>query len=134
MGSVALHDVGERRTHRGGSLIRPLLETSQREPTRSELEDAFLSLIRRHNLPIPRINIHVAGYRVDAVFPDHRLVIELDGWATHKTRQAFARDRRQDADILAATGMPTVRLVYEDTAARHDATARRLAAILGSRT
>ena len=59
--------------------------------------------------------MHVHGYRVDAYFPDHHLIVELDGWATHRTRQAFERDRRQDADILAATGIPTVRLSYEDS-------------------
>ncbi len=65
--------------HAGAPLLRPLIETAQREPTRSELEDAFLRLIHDHELPIPRINVHVHGYRVDAHFPDHDLIVELDG-------------------------------------------------------
>lgn len=121
-------------THHSVTLLRPLLEIAQPEPTRSELEDAFMRLVIRHELPLPQLNVHVAGHRVDAFFPDHRLVVELDGWATHRTRQAFARDRRQDADILAATGMPTVRLPYEDTVYDGDATATRLAALLRART
>jgi hypothetical protein len=45
----ALHDVIERNpTHRGVTLLRPLLEIAQTEPTRSHLEDAFLSMVRRY--------------------------------------------------------------------------------------
>ena len=116
--------------HAGAPLLRPLIETAQHEPTRSELEDAFLGLVRRYDLPVPEINAHVAGYRVDALYPDHRLVVELDGWGRHKTRHAFHRDRRQDADILAATGMPTVRLPYDDTLNHHAETAERLRQLL----
>ena len=115
LGNDELEDVVSRNAwHAGAPLLRPLIETAQREPTRSELEDVFLQLLHDHGLPIPEINVHVCGYRVDAYFPDHRLIVELDGWATHRTRQAFARDRRQDADILATAGIPTVRLTYEE--------------------
>jgi very-short-patch-repair endonuclease len=117
----------------GAPLLRPLIETAQREPTRSELEDAFLVLVRRYDLPVPEINVHVAGYRVDALYPDHRLVVELDGWGSHKSQHAFNRDRRQDVDILAATGMPTVRLRYDDTLNQHAETAKRLRQLLRRR-
>jgi very-short-patch-repair endonuclease len=130
----ALDDVVARNPrYAGAPLLRPLIETAQREPTRSELEDAFLALVRRYDLPVPEINVHVAGYRVDALFPDHSLVVELDGWGSHKSRYAFNRDRRQDADILAATGMPTVRLPYDDTLNHHAETAERLKRLLRRR-
>jgi very-short-patch-repair endonuclease len=130
----ALADVVDRNPrYAGAPLLRPLIETAQREPTRSELEDAFLKLMRKYHLPMPEINVHVAGYRIDALFPDHRLVVELDGWGSHKSRYAFNRDRRQDADILAATGMPTVRLPYDDTLKRHAETAERLRRLLRRR-
>ncbi|HEX3804286.1 MAG TPA: type IV toxin-antitoxin system AbiEi family antitoxin domain-containing protein [Solirubrobacteraceae bacterium] len=101
-------------THRGVTLLRPHLELAQPEPTRSSLEDDFLPLLRKHGLPTPRINVHVAGHRVDAYFPDHNLIVELDGWGSHGTKGAFVGDRRQDADILAKEGIPTVRFPYED--------------------
>jgi very-short-patch-repair endonuclease len=130
----ALADVVARNPrYAGAPLLRPLIETAQREPTRSELEDAFLKLIRRYQLPMPEINAHVAGYRVDALYRHHRLVVELDGWGSHKSRYAFSRDRRQDADILAATGMPTVRLPYDDTLEQHAETAERLRRLLRRR-
>jgi hypothetical protein len=110
-----LADVIDRNpTHRAVSLLRPHLEFAQPEPTRSVLEDRFLPLLRRHGLPTPLINVHVAGHRVDAYFPDHRLVVELDGWGSHRTKHAFVNDRRRDFEILAETGIPTVRLASED--------------------
>jgi hypothetical protein len=41
--------------------------------TRSALEDAFLRFIRRHRLPMPEVNTHVAGYEVDMLWRPHRL-------------------------------------------------------------
>jgi very-short-patch-repair endonuclease len=129
-----LRDVVRRNPrHAGTPLLRPLIEASQREPTRSELEDCFLKLVAQHRLPMPEVNVHVAGYRVDAYFPDHQLVVELDGWLTHQTRQAFTRDRRQDAEILAKAGIPTVRLTYDQTTTHHVRTAKELQTILAAR-
>ena len=65
---------------------------------------------RRYGLPKYEMNVHVAGARVDVLFTPDRLVVELDGWATHGTRQAYQRDRMQDAHILATSGIPTVRI------------------------
>jgi very-short-patch-repair endonuclease len=131
----ALADVIERNpTHGGVTLLRPLLEIAQPEPTRSELEDAFLKVVGEYRLPQPQTNVRISGHRVDAYFPEHRLIVELDGWGSHKTRTAFVEDRRRDAEILAETGMTTVRFVYEDTLHRGDATAARLRKIIDARS
>jgi very-short-patch-repair endonuclease len=129
---AGLRDVLDRNPkHPGIAKLRPHAERAQREPTRSDLEDAFMALIRKHNLPIPRINVKIAGHRVDAHYPDHDLVVELDGWESHKTKQAFVADRRQDAEILLKTGTPTVRLTYDETLA--GTAAERLASLLAVR-
>jgi len=44
----------------------------------------------------------VAGLEVDAVWPQWRLVAELDGYAFHGTRAAFERDRERDARLQLA--------------------------------
>ena len=126
-----LRDIVERNpTHRAVTLLEPHLDLAQPEPTRSLLEDTFLPLLRKHRLPTPQVNVHVAGHRVDAYFPDHSLVVELDGWTTHGTRIAFVDDRREDFAILAATGIPTVRLASEDVS---DAAIMRLGSLLEQR-
>jgi very-short-patch-repair endonuclease len=127
----ALVDVALRNPrHQGARPLRGLLESAQPEPTRSVLEDAFLTLLKRHGLPTPQMNVHVAGYRVDALFAEHRLIVELDGWATHRSKHSFQRDRRQDADILQRTGIPTVRFTYDETTRRPREVAARLVALL----
>jgi very-short-patch-repair endonuclease len=121
--------------HPGAKLIRDLIGDSQREPTRSELENAFLRLLKKYRLPIPQINVHVAGHRVDAYFPDHQLIVELDGRLTHGNdwRPAFEEDRARVVDVLLATGLPTIRFTWDQITRRQRETATKLGAILDAR-
>jgi very-short-patch-repair endonuclease len=70
--------------------------------TRSEGERRILSLIRQAGLPVPRTNTQLHGYDVDAVWSDHRLVVEVDGYDFHRDRAAFENDRARDATHVAA--------------------------------
>ena len=70
--------------------------------TRSELERRFLDLCRDTGLPTPVVNVKVAGMEVDMLWPEQRLVVELDGHAYHRTRAAFERDRIRDAALQQA--------------------------------
>jgi very-short-patch-repair endonuclease len=72
------------------------------EPTRSELEDALLPALQAAQLPKPLVNTIVLGHEVDFFWPDHRLVVETDGWSTHGNRRAFESDRARDARLVAA--------------------------------
>jgi very-short-patch-repair endonuclease len=108
--------------HRGsGALTR----ATAQEPklTRSELEAMFLALVRRAGLPEPLSNHVLADldhqrHEVDFYFPAHRLVVELDGWDTHRTKAAFKSDRRRDA-ALTSIGYRVMRFTYDDVV--HDA-------------
>lgn len=64
--------------------------------TRSELEVAFLGLCERSALPLPRLNTKIGRFTVDALFADHRLVIELDGGAAHGRPAAVVQDRNRE--------------------------------------
>ncbi len=79
--------------------------------TRSALEARFLSVCRRAGLPRPLVNVRIAGFEVDAVWPAERLVVELDGYAYHRTRTAFERDRARDAALQIA-GYRVARVTY----------------------
>ena len=70
--------------------------------TRSEAERRLLALIAKAGLPRPHTNVKVHGHEVDLYWPEHRLVVEFDGWAYHSTRAAFERDRLRDADLQLA--------------------------------
>ncbi len=70
--------------------------------TRSELERRFLALIRDAGLPEPSVNVLVAGFMVDFYWPSSRLVVELDGFAFHRSRRSFEDDRAKDVRLQLA--------------------------------
>lgn len=78
---------------------------------RSVLESDFLALCKRYGLPRPQVNVEVAGHEVDFFFAEHRLVVETDGWESHRTRRAFEQDRRRDVDY-AKLGLQHIRLTH----------------------
>jgi Protein of unknown function (DUF559) len=98
----ALERLCERSARRRGSKrLRAVLEGIRPVPeTRSELERRFIAVCRRADLPAPSINSWVEGYEVDALWEEGRLVVELDGYAFHRTRGSFERDRARDAALL----------------------------------
>jgi hypothetical protein len=85
--------------------------------TASVLEEDFLRLLARAGLPLPSTNALVEGFQVDALWRDARLVVELDGWASHRDRQAFQRDRERDAR-LANAGFRVLRFTHRDVTRR----------------
>lgn len=58
-------------------------------------------------MPPPAVNIPIevegATLIVDFCWPEQRLIIETDGFATHGTKAGFERDRER-AQLLAAAG------------------------------
>ncbi len=97
--------------------------------TRSEAEAELPRLIRAARLPQPETNVRIAGYEVDFLWRAQRLVVEVDGFAYHHTREAFERDRRKDAD-LQARGLRTTRVTYRQIADESHALIANLAASL----
>lgn len=70
--------------------------------TQSELERAFLALIREAGLPEPQANVIVEGFLVDLWWPDQRLVVEIDSYEFHKGRKRFDGDRLRDTKLQLA--------------------------------
>lgn len=110
----AMERLADRLPHRAGAKrIRAIVAVSHREPTRSAFEDDWIRFAARYRLPDHDMNVHVCGHRVDVLFTPDRLIVELDGWDTHRTKAAFKADREQDAEILARTGIPTIRITHD---------------------
>ena len=91
----------------------------------------MLSLCRSFGLPAPAVNSRVAGHEVDFAWPRARLIVETDGWAGHGTRGAFERDRRRDAQLLAA-GWRVLRVTRARLELEAEAVAGEIAAALGA--
>jgi very-short-patch-repair endonuclease len=101
--------------HRGK---RALAEATAHDPklTASDWEIRLLKLVRAAALPEPLVNLPLDApdygqCRPDFHWPAHRLIVETDGWATHRTRAAFERDRAKDAALTAA-GYRVVRFTW----------------------
>jgi very-short-patch-repair endonuclease len=134
---TAVDDVlGRARGRRGTAALRRAVAEWRPRQTRSELEDRFQELLAGTELPRPRFNALLDGDRaqheVDAFWPSQRLVVQLDGFAFHRTRRDRERDAATDAD-LELGGMRVVRLTWEEVTRQADRTVRRLAVILGGR-
>jgi hypothetical protein len=101
---TALERVCERgEGRRGLRPCRDLIETARAAPrTRSALEDRFAVLCESHGLPPASRNVLIEGMEVDAVWPRPRMIVELDGFAFHRHRAAFERDRVRDAALQRA--------------------------------
>jgi very-short-patch-repair endonuclease len=85
--------------HPGARRLAAAMAHDLSHTTRSPLEDDFLALCDRFEIPRPRVNAIVEGFEVDFCWPDERLVVETDG-RHHLTRAAFERDRARDALLL----------------------------------
>ena len=84
---------------------------SARGVTRSELEDRFLAFLDARGLPRPEVNVLVQGIEVDCLWREQRVVVELDGHASHATRATFESDRARDR-MLAVAGHSVVRVTW----------------------
>ena len=116
---------------RGARRLREAIATIPHdEPriTRSDLEEAFLKLVNDFDLPPPLTNHPVNGHEVDAYWPEHRLIVELDSRRWHLNPIAFEDDRERDAEHILA-GDRVVRLTYRHLTARAALTAARLRAL-----
>jgi very-short-patch-repair endonuclease len=89
----------------------PIGNPGRGDNARSELEARMLALCRHHRLPQPEVNASVDRYIVDFVWADRSLIVEIDGWESHRTRSAFEEDRARDAR-LAVLGYETIRFTW----------------------
>jgi very-short-patch-repair endonuclease len=96
---------------------------------RSTFERVFLDFVTDHGLPRPRTNEPLGPYFPDALWPEHRLVVELDSYDIHTTRQAFESDRARDRALTAA-GYRVLRVTWRQLTTDPEALARELGATL----
>jgi very-short-patch-repair endonuclease len=101
----------EHRGEPGVARLRLILDRRTFRYTRTELERAFLPLVRQAGLPLPRTSVYVTGHEVDFHFPDLGLVVETDGLTYHRTPAQQAKDRERDQDHSAA-GLTPLRFTH----------------------
>ena len=72
------------------------------------------------------------GHRVDALYDDHRLIIELDGRQDHGQWDRIEQDHDRDA-LAIELGYDTLRITWRRLHKEADELERQLRAILAAR-
>lgn len=103
--------VDERRGMDGVKALRRMLDRQTFRLTESELERRFLRLVHRAQLPPPKTQQQVNGFRVDFLWPELRLIVETDGLRYHRTPGQQAKDRTRDQALVAA-GFTALRFTH----------------------
>lgn len=133
--TLSVPDLVRRHPRRkGAATIRAILAKGIRV-TRSELESQFLAFVNKVRLPAPEVNValFVAGrwLECDCLWRSARVIVELDGRATHDTPRAFESDRVRDR-ILMARGWRVVRVTWRQLHHEPEALAYDLRTLLTS--
>jgi very-short-patch-repair endonuclease len=109
-----LGDLVERYPRKPGiPIVRAVVEEARHGMAivRSELEERFQAFVLDTGLPRPSTNVLIEGIEVDCAWRAQRLIVELDGRATHDTTDAFEADRARDRRLEAA-GWRVVRVTW----------------------
>ena len=109
----SLDDLVARYPRRPGTkALRRIRGTHLKGRVRSDLELDFIAFLDEHGLPRPLRNHVVLGLERDCVWPEHRLIVELDGGAAHGTSRRFHDHRARDRKTTLA-GWTSLRVTRE---------------------
>jgi very-short-patch-repair endonuclease len=109
--------LGRHRGRRGTRVLWDLADRYSSLPyskTRSNAEARALEILHDAGIARPKVNVRVAGAEADLVWPDRRLVIEVDGPQYHR----FSDEDTRKQDAWESVGYTVKRissdLVYAD--------------------
>ncbi len=93
-----------KRGRAGSAAVRRALAQSLPELARtsSPLEDLFVIACDASGLPAPEMNRFVLGFKVDAIWRDRKVAVELDGGVAHGHPIAVHTDRSRDLRLRRA--------------------------------
>lgn len=91
------------RNRKHSALLHSLIARYHPLPqTRSWLERRFLRLLDDAEIRRPAVDVELEGFEVDCLWPDQRLVVELDSYGFHGDPETFESDRRRDVALQLA--------------------------------
>jgi hypothetical protein len=134
---AALATIERNPGRRGTRVLRQALGITAPDPANGVFAERFLALCVAHDLPTPRLGIHLDGgdrlYEVDALFSAEAVIVELDGRRVHSSTRHFQADRRRDS-VFAARGYQTLRYTWRRLEDEPAAVAAELRSVLALRT
>jgi very-short-patch-repair endonuclease len=90
--------------HRGGRgtrRLRRMLELGV-DDLRSRAERSLRYWVRKAALPGPVFNAQLGPWKIDALWPEHQLAVEVNGYAAHSSPWAHDRDHRKEQWLRSA--------------------------------
>jgi len=113
-------DSDARRGRQGVGVLRMLLDkrSEGEELAESVLEARMLGLCRTEGLPVPVCQHEVRNGRrlvgrIDFAYPADRVAIEVDGYESHASLDAFRHDRARQNELVAL-GWTVLRFTWDD--------------------
>ncbi|MBB4135507.1 DUF559 domain-containing protein [Gordonia humi] len=91
----------------GMAAARTILAAAD-DVSESELERKFVRFLRRHGITGWRQQVEFGPYRLDFVFPEHRIAVELHGWAFHHDYDRWERDQKVTNALVNADWLPLI--------------------------
>lgn len=131
---LALDAILARRGRRPeAQLVRNALDLYRKpihDRARSEL--LFLQALENEGLPLPVFNCWVEQWEIDAYWEAERFAVEVDGWETHGSRQAFEDDRLRLEEMKLA-GIDCIRISARRIETHPKQVAQRIGTFLARR-
>jgi predicted transcriptional regulator of viral defense system len=117
----------------GAPALAALIDAGARGITREELEHRFHALVEKFDLPRPLRNeplqLDDRTIYPDAIWPEAKLIVELDSRAAHETTSRFDTDRERDR-LLAIARWTVIRVTWKHVTADAERLAADLLALM----
>lgn len=97
----------------GVKTLRKLLDDRAKGAMHKELERMFRRKLKAAGFPEPRRQFPLDGYKIDFVYLDQMVAIELDGLGGHFSAEQFRENKRRDNAIVLA-GFDLFHFSWED--------------------
>jgi predicted transcriptional regulator of viral defense system len=117
----------------GASQLREALSLYRKpvfDRARSEL--LFVDALEKEGVTLPVLNMWVDEWEIDAYWESERFAVEVDGWETHGSREAFENDRLRQEE-MKLVGIDSVRVSARRIAKEPEQVAKRIRALLAQR-
>lgn len=120
-------NLGSRRAAAAGRLL-----VAAADRAASAAERRLLALLRAADVGGWRQHYRIDGYELDLAFADHRVAVEVDGWAWHSDARAFRNDRQRQNSLVLA-GWTVLRFTWHDLSQRPERVITEIQAALSAR-
>ena len=125
----SLHRAHCRNLGRPGAAAAGRLLAAAADRADSAAERLLVRLLRGAGIAGWVLGHPFGPWRIDLAFPEHRVAVEVDGWAWHVDPLRFRADRRKGNAITRA-GWDLLRFTWHDLNATPERTVNEIAATL----